>query len=105
MALNRPDILFTRFVFLSAALGLDRGLHLSVDVLVDLLPGSVRRAVGMAVHLVVLAVAIILIVEGTDLAIRNWRQLPSAMQVSLTVPHAATPAASVAGLNPCSIFP
>ena len=87
--------LFTWFVFLSAALGLDRGLHFSVDVVVDLLPGDMRRAVGVVVHLVVLSVLIILIVEGTDLAIRNWRQLSSAMQVPLTYAYMAIPAASV----------
>ena len=87
--------LFTWFVFLSAALGLERGLHFSVDVFVDLLPRSLRRAVRGVVHLVVLAVLIILIVEGTDLAVKNWRQLSSAMQVPLTIPYTAIPVASV----------
>ena len=87
--------LFTWFVFLSAALGLDRGLHFSVDVVVNLLPGSLRRASRVVAHLVVLAVLVILIVEGTDLAVRNWRQLSSAMQVPLTIPYTAIPVAGV----------
>ena len=84
--------LFTWFIFMSATLGLERGIHFSVDVFVNLLPRSLRWAIALVVHLIVLAVLALLVVKGIEFTIRNWGQLSSAMQVQMSYANAAIPA-------------
>ena len=84
--------LFTWFIFMSATLGLERGIHFSVDVFVDLLPRSLQRAIMVVVHLIVLAVLALLVVKGIEFTIRNWGQLSSAMQIQMSYANAAVPA-------------
>lgn len=85
--------LFTWFIFFSAALGLDRGIHFAVDVIVDLLPTALQRGLQILVQLIILAIASLLVVKGADLTIRNWVQISSAMEVPLSFPYAAIPVA------------
>ena len=83
--------IFIWFIFLSAALGLDRGIHFAVDAMLGYMPQGVRRALEIASHLIVLAVLTVLMLRGFDMSVRNWRQLSSAMQVPLTFANAAVP--------------
>jgi TRAP-type C4-dicarboxylate transport system permease small subunit len=83
--------LFTWFIFFSATLGLERGIHFAVDVIVNLLPGGMRRLLQTVTQAIIIAIATLLVVEGTDLTIRNWAQHSSAMDVPLSWPYAAVP--------------
>jgi len=83
--------LFTWFIFMSATLGLDRGIHFAVDVFVRLLPKGVQRVLELLVYLIILALLILFVVKGIELTARNWRQLSSAMQVPLSYANAAIP--------------
>ena len=86
--------IFVWFIFLSATLSLDRGMHFAVDLVVDRFPLAFRQAVAVLVQLVVLAVLMVLLVKGIELAHRNMRQLSSAMQIRLTWPYTAIPVAA-----------
>jgi C4-dicarboxylate transporter DctQ subunit len=87
--------LLTWFVFLSGTLGLDRGIHFAMDVVVKLLPRVVQRILRVVVQVGILAILSILVVKGSELAIKNWHQVSTAMQVPLTVAYAAIPVSSV----------
>jgi TRAP-type C4-dicarboxylate transport system permease small subunit len=87
--------LLTWFVFLSGTLGLDRGIHFTMDVLVLRLPRNVQRALRVVVQCCILAILSVLVVKGTDLAVRNWYQVSTAMQVPLTLSYAAIPLSSL----------
>jgi TRAP-type C4-dicarboxylate transport system permease small subunit len=86
--------IFVWFIFLSATLSLERGMHFAVDLVVDRFPLAFRQAVAVLVQLVVLAVLMVLLVKGIELAHRNMRQLSSAMQIRLTWPYTAIPVAA-----------
>lgn len=83
--------LFTWFIFFSAALGLERGIHFAVDVIVDLLPRWMRRLLQVVTQLIIIAIAALLVIKGTELTIRNWVQHSSAMDIPLSWPYAAIP--------------
>ena len=86
--------LFSWFIFFSAALGLERGIHFSVDLLVNALSRIAQRFLSVIVKLIVLGVLAILLVKGVELTIKNWTQLSPAMQVPLSYPYAAIPVSS-----------
>ena len=85
--------LFTWFIFFSAALGLERGVHFAVDVIVDLLPDWMRRLFRVVTQIIIIAIAALLMIKGTELTIRNWAQHSSAMDIPLSWPYAAVPVA------------
>ena len=86
--------IFTWFIFLSAAIGLDRGTHFAVDILVERFTGVLRRSLELIAHLIILFVLIVLVTRGFDMTVRNWRQLSSAMQVPMSFVSAAIPFSS-----------
>lgn len=86
--------IFTWFIFVSATLGLERGIHFAVDLLVERFPSMLRRAVRIFSCLVVILVLAVLVTYGIELSIRNWRQLSSAMQVPMTFVNLAIPTTS-----------
>ena len=86
--------LLTWFIFLSGTLGLDRGIHFSMDVLTLRLPQRAQLALRVVVQSCILAILLVLVVKGTELAIRNWYQVSTAMQVPLTFAYAAIPLSS-----------
>lgn len=86
--------LLTWFIFLSGTLGLERGIHFTMDVLVLRLPRGVQRALGVVVQSCILGILLVLVIKGTELSIRNWFQVSTAMQVPLTFSYAAIPLSS-----------
>jgi TRAP-type C4-dicarboxylate transport system permease small subunit len=86
--------MFTWLIFLGGTIALDRGMHFAVDVLVNVLPSLVQRAVFVLVQAIVLAVLAILLVKGVQLTALNWRQLSPALQIPISFPYAAIPTAS-----------
>ena len=87
--------MFTWLIFLGGTVALDRGLHFAVDVLVNVLPSTVQRAIFVLVQAIILTVLAILLVKGVQLTALNWRQLSPAMQIPISVPYAAIPTASM----------
>lgn len=86
--------LFTWFIFLSATIGLDRGIHFAMDVIVRVLPATLQKGLALLVHAIVLSILVALVVQGVELTVRNWRQLSPALDVSLSFPYAAIPFAA-----------
>jgi len=86
--------LFSWFIFLSATVGLDRGIHFAMDVVVLSLPRRMQAVLAILVHLIVLSVLAILVVKGYDLAVRNWRQSSPALDIPLSFPYAVIPFAA-----------
>jgi TRAP-type C4-dicarboxylate transport system permease small subunit len=83
------------FVFLSAAVGLDRGVHFEVDTFIRRLPPTAARAVALLAQLIVLAVLLVFFVKGIDMTLRNWRQASSALEIPMSFGNASIPAASL----------
>ena len=86
--------LFSWFIFLSATIGVDRGMHFAMDVIVRALPARLQAGLALLVHAIVLAILAALLVEGTQLTVRNWGQLSPALGVPLSFPYAAIPLAA-----------
>lgn len=79
------------FVFLSAAVGLERGGHFAMDAVTSKLPPLARQAAAILAHLIVLAVLYVFLTGGWAMTVRNWRQLSSAMQIPMSFANAAVP--------------
>jgi TRAP-type transport system small permease protein len=83
------------FIFLSAAVGLDRNLHFEVDTFVRQFPPLARRLSLWLAQLIVLSVLLVFFIKGLELTQKNWRQLSSAMQVPMSFANAAIPVAAL----------
>jgi len=86
--------LFTWFIFLSATIGLDRGIHFAMDVIVQTLPAPLQAGLALVVHAIILGILAVLVVQGIDLTLRNWRQSSPALDIPLSFPYAAIPLAA-----------
>jgi TRAP-type C4-dicarboxylate transport system permease small subunit len=62
-----------------------------MDVIVRTLPARLQAGLALLVHAIVLGILTVLVVQGLELAVRNWRQSSSALGVPLSVPNAAIP--------------
>lgn len=87
--------LLTWFIFLSAAVGLDRHLHFEVDTFIRQFPPLARQRALWLGQLIVLSVLLVFLIKGFELTQRNWRQLSSAMQVPMSFANAAIPVAAL----------
>ena len=79
-------------VFLGAAVGVRRGIHLGFDFLPDLLTG--RWAAGVqrvVIDLSILIVALLLLVEGWTFSLLSVQRLSPALGISLFVPTLVIP--------------
>ena len=75
---------FVWIVFLGAALGLERGVHLGVDLLVNRMPTGMRRNTAVACNICIAGFALILIYASAPvLQLNAWQQSPAlGIQVS-----------------------
>ena len=87
--------MLTWFIFLSAAVGLDRNLHFEVDTFVRQFSPPMQRLSLFVARLIVLSVLFVFFIKGIELTVRNWRQLSSAMQVPMSFANAAIPVAAL----------
>jgi TRAP-type transport system small permease protein len=60
--------LFVWITFLGAALALERGIHISVDVLFRALPPPLRRGLEVAIHLGIAAFLVVFVVKAWSIA-------------------------------------
>lgn len=86
-------ICFTWLVFLGGALGLKRGAHISIDALVQMLPGKLRKLVAAAADVLVLVLLLVIVYYGALIA---------AMTAGVTTPSLGVPVAVVYAAAPVS---
>jgi TRAP-type C4-dicarboxylate transport system permease small subunit len=73
--------------FLLAGAVLYRGEQLSIDLLGNALPASLRRVQSITVLLLIAAFCLILVAYGLPQAIRNLQQLSPSAQIPMIVPY------------------
>jgi TRAP-type C4-dicarboxylate transport system permease small subunit len=73
--------------FLLAGAVLYRGEQLSIDLLANVLPASLRRVQSITVLLLIAAFCLILVAYGLPQAIRNLQQLSPSAQIPMIVPY------------------
>ena len=78
-------------VFLGAAVGVRRKIHLGFDFLPELLTGRWAVAQRLTINLSILAVAVLLLVEGWAFSLLSVRRLSPALGISLFVPTLVIP--------------
>jgi TRAP-type transport system small permease protein len=82
---------FVWMVFLGAAVGVKRGSHFGLHLLVDALPPAARRLAAVVTPLVIIGFSAVLVVQGLAfLEIGRYQQLP-VMGVSKAWVYAAMP--------------
>ena len=78
-------------VFLGAAVGVRRRIHLGFDFLPDLLTGRWADAQRILIDLSILGVALLLLVEGWSFSLLSVQRLSPALGISLFVPTLVIP--------------
>ena len=87
--------LFVWVALLGAALGVDRGVHFSLDLLTSQLPDPVARRLAAALDLTCAVFAALLAWHGALLAWRVREQPSAALEIPMTWPYAAIPVAAL----------
>ncbi|MGH6945612.1 MAG: TRAP transporter small permease [Geminicoccaceae bacterium] len=80
---------FAWVVFLGAAAGAKRRLHISIDLLVAALPSGARAAVQLAVDLLAIVFSAYVTWLGIGFMIDNWDNPTSVLRMPLSVLYAA----------------
>jgi TRAP-type C4-dicarboxylate transport system permease small subunit len=78
-------------VFLGAVVGVRRKIHLGFDFLPELLTGRWAMAQRLVINLSILAVALLLLLEGWTFALLSVQRLSPALGISLFVPTLVIP--------------
>jgi TRAP-type C4-dicarboxylate transport system permease small subunit len=81
--------LFVYLVFIGAAIGIRRGTHIGVDLLVQALPSGARRGVRLFSDLLVLAFSLVLLWLGARIAAATMAQVSAAMGLPMGSIYAA----------------
>ena len=80
-----PRLCFIWAIFLSIPLGIKRGAHVGIDIVMRALPGEGRQAM-FRVHLILMAAMMLVIVYyAIQLAILTWQQLMPTLDLSVGV--------------------
>jgi TRAP-type C4-dicarboxylate transport system permease small subunit len=87
--------LFVWVALLGAALGVDRGVHFSLDLLTSRFPGAAARRLAAVIDLACAAFAALLAWHGTALAWRVREQPSAALEIPMAWPYAAIPVAAL----------
>lgn len=82
---------FVWIVFLGGAIGLSRGIHLGVDLFVNLLPDPVRRAVDILTSVLIAAFAATVIYASLPVLNMNMFQRSPALGVQMSWIYMAIP--------------
>lgn len=86
---------FVWLVFLGAAVGVKRGAHFGLHLVVDLLPARLQRGARLLTPLVVIAFSLVLVVQGWEfLQFGRFQSLP-VMGISKAWVYAAVPVGGV----------
>lgn len=77
--------------FMGAAIGVRRGAHIAMTILVDRLPTRVARALFYASTLAIIAFSVIVAWQGTLLALSVGGQRSAALGVPMGIPYIIVP--------------
>jgi TRAP-type C4-dicarboxylate transport system permease small subunit len=78
-------------VFLGAGLGVRFGIHLSVDLVVAMLPHTVARILLLVCFCLMLVFEAVLVWYGTSLTISNYAQQSASLRMHMSYAYAAIP--------------
>ena len=87
--------LFVWVALLGGALGVDRGVHFSLDLLTSRFPSRVASRLAAGIDLACAAFAALLAWHGATLAWRVREQPSAALEIPMTWPYAAVPVAAL----------
>lgn len=82
---------FVWIVFLGAAVGLSRGIHLGVDLLVNVMPAAIRRGVDALTSVLIAAFAATVIYASLPVLNMNVLQRSPALGAQMTYIYIAIP--------------
>lgn len=82
-------IAFAWLVFVGTAAGFKYGMHVTIDMLVALLPMALRRLLMAAADLLVLAFLAVLLVLAVEFSIDAWGDPTSVLRLPRTVTYAS----------------
>jgi len=82
---------FVWIVFLGATLGLERGIHIGVDILTNLLPGAVQRWLARINELLILAFTLVVILASLPVLDANRLQRSPALDIQMAQVYLAIP--------------
>lgn len=82
---------FVWIVFLGGAIGLSRGVHLGVDLLVNAMPAPVRRGMDVLTNVLIAAFAVTVIYASLPVLNMNMFQRSPALGVPMTYIYIAIP--------------
>ena len=82
---------FVWIVFLGAAVGLERGFHLGVDLLVNRMPASLRRHIEMVSNILIAGFALVVIYASVPVLELNSMQRSPALGIQMTWIYLAIP--------------
>ena len=84
-------VAFVWLVFLGAAVGIKRGAHFGLHIVVDRLPPRGRRIAELVTPVVIIAFALVLIVQGLAFVELGWFQMTPVMGLPKAWVYAAMP--------------
>ena len=82
---------FVWIVFLGATLGLERGVHIGVDILTILLPGRVQRWLAAINEVLILAFVLLIILASISVVDANRLQFSPALGLQMAKVYLAIP--------------
>jgi len=84
----------TWFIFLGGAVCFKRSAHISIDVLVRLVPPPIQRGIKLGASLLVMGVLVVIIVQGFQYSSRSFVLVTTALQIPVGYWNAAVPVGS-----------
>jgi TRAP-type transport system small permease protein len=84
----------TWFIFLGGAICFKRSAHISIDVLVRMVPPPVQRGIKLVASGLVMLVLAVIIVQGIQYTSRSFVLVTTALQIPMGYWNAAVPAGS-----------
>jgi TRAP-type C4-dicarboxylate transport system permease small subunit len=88
-------VCFVWAVFLGAAVGVKRGAHFGLHIIIDMLPPRARRFAALVTPVMVILFSAVLIVEGWNFVDLGWFQQTPVMGLPKAWVYAAMPVGGV----------
>ena len=83
--------LFVWLTFLGSAAAVKKKSHINMDLMLEMLPPTVKKIIQLIADAAFLGLSIFMTVYGLKLSIQNWTQKSDAMGMPLTLPYLAIP--------------
>jgi C4-dicarboxylate transporter DctQ subunit len=86
---------FVWMTFIGASIALQRGAHLGIDVVVQMLPKKFQKALSLVTYILIFILIAIMVKEGFTLVERTSIQRSPAMQIPMSWAYMAIPVSAV----------